>query len=136
MSKILLAISDQWVVDERIDAIGRWALKLEASVLVVHVQSVSGEGPRQESPGEKTLREITQRLKEITPQVEPLLLFASDVVDGLLKTAEEHQVTMIMLGLSRQGVLERLIEGNVQRAILNASRRPVLALPPNWDGNL
>ncbi len=136
MSKILLAISDQWVVDERIAAIGRWALKLEASILVVHVESGSGEGHQQGTSGEKTLREITQKLKEITPQVESLLLFANDVVGGLLKTAEDHQVTIIMLGLSRQGVLERLIEGNVQRAILNASRWPVLALPPVWDGNL
>ena len=136
MSKILLAISDQWVVDERIDAIGRWAIKLDAPILAVHVESGSGEGPQQGTSGEKTLREITQRLKEITPQVESLLLFANDVVDGLLKTAEEHQVTMIVLGLSRQGVLERLIEGNVQRAILNASRWPVLALPPDWGGNL
>ncbi len=136
MSKILLAISDQWVVDSRIDAIGRWAIKLDAPILAVHVESGSGEGPLQGTSGEKALREITQRLKEITPQVESLLLFANDVVDGLLKTAEEHQVTMIVLGLSRQGVLERLIEGNVQRAILNASRWPVLALPPDWGGNL
>jgi nucleotide-binding universal stress UspA family protein len=136
MSKILLAISEQWVVDQRIDAIGRWAQKLDAPILVVHVESGSGEQPRQGTPGEKTLRDITQRLKEISPQVELLLLFANDVVDGLLKTAEEHQVTMIILGLSRQGVLERLIEGNVQRAILNASRWPVLALPADWSGNL
>ncbi len=41
---------------------------------------------------------------------------------------------MIVLGLSRQGVLERLIEGNIQRAILNNSRLPILALPPDWNG--
>lgn len=135
MSKILLAISDEWLVDGRIDAIANWAAKLDAHLLAVHVALGTGESSSQETPGEKVLRDISTRLKVVTPRVESLLLFADNVVDAILKTAKEHKATMIVLGLSRPGMLERLIEGNVQQAILKASRWPVMALPPNWDGN-
>ncbi|HMD54650.1 MAG TPA: universal stress protein [Phycisphaerae bacterium] len=136
MSKLLLAVSEQWTVDERIDALGLWANRLDAPILVVHVVADMTEAEGQELPGEQTLKQVTARLKKSTPRVESLLLFSNDLVDALLKTAEEHQVTMLVLGLSRQGVIERLIEGNVQRAVLNSSRLPVLALPSDWDGTI
>ncbi len=136
MSKILLAVSEQWMVDKRIDALGRWANRLDAPVLVVHVVVGLSETSRQETPGERALKLISEQLKKTTPRVESLLLFSNDLVDALLKTAQEHQVTMIVLGLSRQGMLERLIEGNLPRAILNISHLPVLALPPEWDGTI
>ncbi|HTV48788.1 MAG TPA: universal stress protein [Phycisphaerae bacterium] len=136
MSKILLAVSEQWTVDKRIDALGQWANRLDAPILVVHVVAGMAENEGQESSGEQTLKQVTARLRQSTPRVESLLLFANDLVDALLKTAQEHQITMIVLGLSRQGVIERLIEGNVQRAVLNSSRLPVLALPPDWDGTI
>jgi nucleotide-binding universal stress UspA family protein len=136
MSKILLAVSELWTVDKRIDALGQWANRLDAPILVVHIVAGMTETEGQETPGEHALKEVTARLKKSTPRVESLLLFANDLVDALLKTAEEHQITMIVLGLSRQGVIERLIEGNVQRAVLNSSRLPVLALPSDWDGTI
>ncbi len=135
MSKILLAVSDQWVVDKRIDALGQWANRLDAPILAVHVVvGAGGETSNEESLGERTLRQVTAQLKKNTPRVESLLLFANDLVAALLKTAQEHQATLLVVGLSRPGVLERLIEGNVVRAILHGSPLPVLALPPDWDG--
>ncbi len=137
MSKILLAVSEQWNVDKSIDALGRWANRLDAPILIVHVVvGVTGDTPNDASPGEQALREIAARLKKSTPRVESLLLFANDLVDALLKTAHEHGATIIVIGLSRPGVIERLIEGNIARSLLNTSRLPVLALPPNWDGTI
>ncbi len=136
MSKILLAVSEQWTVDKRIDALGRWANRLDAPILVVHVVVGLAETSRPETPGERALKLITEQLKKSTPRVESLLLFSNELVNALLKTAQEHQATMIVLGLSRQGVLERLIEGNLPRTILNTSTIPILALPPEWDGTL
>lgn len=137
MSKILLAVSEQWNVDKSIDALGRWANRLDAPILIVHVVvGVAGDAPNEASPGEQALREIAARLKKSTPRVESLLLFANDLVDALLKTAHEHGATIIVIGLSRPGVIERLIEGNIARSLLNTSRLPVLALPPNWDGTI
>ncbi|NNM85186.1 MAG: universal stress protein [Phycisphaerales bacterium] len=136
MSKLLLAVSDQWVVDYRLDALAAWAARMDCPILAVHVVLGSDEQAGPQTTGEKTLKQIGARLKQTTERVETLLLFASDVVDALIKTAEEYDITMIVVGLSRQGVLERLIEGNIQRDLLNASRWPILALPVEWDGKL
>ncbi len=134
MSKILLAVSEQWTGDKRLDALGQWANRLDAPIIAVHVVVGLSDNTHEESPGERALKDVVTQLKKTNPRVESLLLFANDLVDGLFQAATEHQATMIVLGLSRQGVLERLIEGNVQRAVLNNSRLPILALPPDWDG--
>jgi K+-sensing histidine kinase KdpD len=134
MSKILLAVSEQWTGDQRLDSLGQWANRLDAPIIAVHVVVGLSDNTREESPGERALKNVVTQLKKTNPRVESLLLFANDLVDGLFQAATEHQATMIVLGLSRQGVLERLIEGNVQRAVLNNSRLPILALPPDWDG--
>ena len=136
MSKILLAVSEQWTVDRRIDALGRWANRLDAPILAVHVVVGLSETSHPETAGETALKLISEQLRKTTPRVESLLLFSNDLVNALLKTAQEHQATMIVLGLSRQGMLERLIEGNLPRSILNTSHLPVLALPPKWDGTI
>lgn len=134
MSKILLAVSEQWTGDKRLDALGQWANRLDAPIIAVHVVVGLSETSKEESPGERALKAVVAQLKRTNPRVESLLLFANDLVDGLFQAATEHDATMIILGLSRQGVLERLIEGNIQRSILNHSRLPILALPPEWNG--
>jgi nucleotide-binding universal stress UspA family protein len=64
--------------------------------------------------------------------VETLFLFSDDLGQAILKTADEHKATMIVLGLSSKGVLTRLIEGNVAQEIIRGARIPVLLLPPDW----
>ncbi len=134
MSKILLAVSEQWTGDKRLDALGQWANRLDAPIIAVHVVVGLSESTGEESPGERALKDVVAQLKKTNPRVESLLLFANDLADGIFRAATEHEATMIVLGLSRQGVLERLIEGNIQRTILNNSRMPILALPPDWNG--
>lgn len=134
MSKILLAVSEQWTGDKRLDALGQWANRLDAPIIAVHVVVGLSESTSEESPGERALKDVVAQLKKTNPRVESLLLFANDLADGIFRAAAEHEATMIVLGLSRQGVLERLIEGNIQRTILNNSRMPILALPPDWNG--
>jgi K+-sensing histidine kinase KdpD len=134
MSKILLAVSEQWSGDKRLDALGQWANRLDAPIIAVHVAVGLSENTREESPGERALKDVVAQLKKTNPRVESLLLFANDLADGIFQAANEHGATMIVMGLSRQGVLERLIEGNIQRVILNKSHLPILALPADWNG--
>ena len=47
--------------------------------------------------------------------METLFLFSDDIAAAILKVADEHRVTMIILGLSSKGMLTRLIEGDVAR---------------------
>ena len=132
MSKVLLAVSDRWVPDVRIDALGDFVQRLGGSLLAVHVaygSEASGAGVQ---PGEKVLEEIAKQLRGKNIKIDTLFLFSDDVAAALLKTAEEHRATMIVLGLSSKGMLTRLIEGNLAQEVIRGSRMPVLLLPPDW----
>lgn len=134
MSKILLAVSDRWIADARVDAIAQFARRLDKSILAVHV-IYGGEGA-EKSPGERVLEQVATVLRAKSANVETLLLFSDDVGEAVAKTADEHRVTMILVGLSSKGMLTRLIEGNVAQEIIRATRVPVLLLPAEWGGEI
>jgi nucleotide-binding universal stress UspA family protein len=132
MSKIVLAVSDRWVPDARVDALGDFSAKLNGSILAVHVAYGSEASGADVTPGERVLEQIARQLRARNAKVETLFLFSDDLGQAILKTAEEHKATMIVLGLSSKGVLTRLIEGNVAQEIIRGARIPVLLLPPDW----
>lgn len=169
MSKIVLAVSDRWVPDARVDAIGDFAARLNATILAVHVAYGTEASGADLSPGERVLEQIARQLRSRREKtagsgggvslggagtgtgggvaappaggtaggsagggVETLFLFSDDLGQAILKTANEHKATMIVLGLSSKGVLTRLIEGNVAQEIIRGARIPVLLLPPDW----
>jgi nucleotide-binding universal stress UspA family protein len=132
MSRILLAISERWVPDLRVDALAEFARRIGSSIIVVHV--VYGAGAESAAPGERTLEVIAQRLRTAEISVETLLLFADDFSEALLKTAAEKKCSMIILGLSAKALLTRLLQGDPSQDVIKTSRVPVLLLPPEWDG--
>jgi nucleotide-binding universal stress UspA family protein len=132
MSKIVLAVSDRWVPDARVDAIGDFAARLNGSILAVHVAYGTEGSGADVTPGERVLEQIAKQLRARNAKVETLFLFSDDLGQAILKTADEHKATMIVLGLSSKGVLTRLIEGNVAQEIIRGARIPVLLLPPDW----
>jgi nucleotide-binding universal stress UspA family protein len=132
MSKIVLAVSDRWVPDARVDAIGDFASRLNGSILAVHVAYGTEGSGADVTPGERVLEQIARQLRARNAKVETLFLFSDDLGQAILKTADEHKATMIVLGLSSKGVLTRLIEGNVAQEIIRGARIPVLLLPPDW----
>jgi nucleotide-binding universal stress UspA family protein len=133
MSRILLAVSDRWVPDSRVDAIAAFAQTLGRPILAVHV-AYGTEGGAETTPGERVLEKVVNQLRGKGAKVDSLLLFGDDLGQAILKTAEEHRASMIMLGLSSKGMLTRLIEGNVAQQIVRGTRVPVLMLPPDWVG--
>jgi nucleotide-binding universal stress UspA family protein len=134
MSKILLAISDRWVPDSRVDAIGDFAQRLGRPILAVHVAYGTEQSGKSVTAGERILEAVATQLMTRQPKVETLLMFSDDLGEALLKTAEEQKATMIILGLSSKGMLTRLIEGNVSQTIIKGARMPVLLLPADWTG--
>lgn len=136
MSKILLAVSDRWVPDSRVDAIGNFVGRLGRSVLAVHVAYGTETTAANVSPGEKVLEQIANQLRGRQVKVETLLLFSDDLGKAIVKTAEEHKATMIVLGLSSKGMLTRLIEGNVAQEVMRGARVPILLLPSEWTGEI
>jgi nucleotide-binding universal stress UspA family protein len=136
MSKILLAVSDRWVPDSRVDAIGDFVGRLGRSVLAVHVAYGTEATAANVSPGEKVLEQIANQLRGRQLKVETLLLFSDDLGKAIVKTADEHKATMIVLGLSSKGMLTRLIEGNVAQEVMRGARVPILLLPSEWTGEI
>ncbi len=136
MSKILLAISDRWVPDARVDAIADFAQRMDSNILVVHVVYGSEGSGAEVSPGERILDQIAGRLRTKGAKVETLLLFSDDIANATVKTAGEHGCTMIVLGLASKGMLARLIEGNVVHEVIRSTKTPVLLLPVDWHGEI
>jgi nucleotide-binding universal stress UspA family protein len=132
MSKVLLAVSERWVPDVRVDAIADFASRLGGSILAVHVAYGTEASGADVTPGERLLEQIAKQLRAKNVKVDTLFLFSDNVGAALLKTAEEHQATMILLGLSSKGVLTRLIEGNVAQEVIRNGSVPVLLLPADW----
>jgi nucleotide-binding universal stress UspA family protein len=132
MSKVLLAVSERWVPDVRVDALGDFVQRLGGSLLAVHVAYGSEGSGAGVQPGEKLLEQIAKPLRDKGVKIETLFLFSDDVGAAILKTAEEHRATMIVLGLSSKGVLTRLIEGNLTQEVIKGARMPVLLLPAEW----
>jgi nucleotide-binding universal stress UspA family protein len=136
MSRILLAVSDRWVPDSRVDAIADFAQRLARPILAVHVAYGSDGSGADVSPGERVLEKVATQLRAKGAKVDSLLLFSDNLGAAILKTAEEHRASLIMLGLSSKGMLTRLIEGNVAQEIVRGTRIPVLMLPPDWVGGI
>jgi nucleotide-binding universal stress UspA family protein len=136
MSRILLAVSDRWVPDSRVDAIADFAQRLARPILAVHVAYGSDGSGADVSPGERVLEKVATQLRTKGAKVDSLLLFSDNLGAAILKTAEEHRASLIMLGLSSKGMLTRLIEGNVAQEIVRGTRIPVLMLPPDWVGGI
>jgi nucleotide-binding universal stress UspA family protein len=136
MSRILLAVSDRWVPDSRVDAIADFAQRLARPILAVHVAYGSDGSGADVSPGERVLEKVATQLRMKGAKVDSLLLFSDNLGAAILKTAEEHRASLIMLGLSSKGMLTRLIEGNVAQEIVRGTRIPVLMLPPDWVGGI
>jgi nucleotide-binding universal stress UspA family protein len=132
MSKVLLAVSERWIPDVRVDAIGDFVQRLGGSLLAVHVAYGSEGSGAGVQPGEKVLEQIVKQLQGKGVKAETLFLFSDDVGAAILKTAEEHGATMIVLGLSSKGMLTRLIEGNLVQEIVRGAHMPVLLLPAEW----
>jgi nucleotide-binding universal stress UspA family protein len=137
MGKILLAVSDRWVPDSRVDAIADFAQRLAHPILAMYVAYGTEQNGASVTPGERVLEQIASQLRLKAGgavKIETLLLFSDDLGQAILKTAEEQKATLIILGLSSKGMLTRLIEGNVSQTIIKGSRMPVLLLPADWTG--
>ena len=62
-------------------------------------------------------------------------LLIGDPVAALLKTADEHAASMVVVGRPEHGLgaaLDHIVTGTVARNLLRRNRRPVVAVPKWW----
>lgn len=136
MGTMVLAVSDRWVADARIDALAEFARKLDHALLVLHVVYATEGSVAEKTPGERVLDQIATALRAKGNKVETLLLIADDIGAAIAKTADERRAALILVGLSSKGMLTRLIEGNAAQEIIRSARVPVLLLPGDWNAQL
>lgn len=132
MSRILVAVSSALASRRVIEPVADLARRLSAQVIVVHVSRPSGGQMREQeqADGEAAIRLLAEGLTTREVPVQTLLLFSDDVARAVINTAVEHNVTLIVLGLTGRGIFSRLLAGNVPVELIKNTKVPVLLLPP------
>ncbi len=138
MTRLLVAVSSPWAAQKIVDSITDLAKRLTAEVLVVHVSRPSGGQMRdqEQADGEAAISFLRGHLEKNGVAVQTLLMFSDDIARAVLNTATEHEVSMIVLGLTGKNVFARLLAGNVPVEMIKNTKIPVLLLPPDWSGNI
>lgn len=134
MSRILIAVSSPLAAGRVVEPVADLARKLNAEVLVVHVSRPSGGQTREteQADGESAVRTLADRIASKGVAVQTLLLFSDDIARAILNTAQEHDVTLLVLGLTGRNIFSRLLAGNVPVELIKNTKVPVMLLPPDW----
>ena len=138
MTRLLVAVSSPWAAQKIVECITDLAKRLSAEVLAVHVSRPSGGQMRdqEQADGEAAISFLRTSLEKSGITVQTLLMFSDDIARAVLNTATEHEVSMIVLGLTGKNVFARLLAGNVPVELIKNTKIPVLLLPPDWSGNV
>lgn len=138
MTRLLVAVSSPWAAQKIVDCITDLAKRMSAEVLVVHVSRPSGGQMRdqEQADGEAAISFLRGHLEKNGITVQTLLMFSDDIARAVLNTATEHDVSMIVLGLTGKNVFARLLAGNVPVEMIKNTKIPVLLLPPDWSRNI
>ena len=138
MTRLLVAVSSPWAAQKIVDCITDLAKRLSAEVLAVHVSRPSGGQMRdqEQADGEAAISFLRGALEKQNIPVQTLLMFSDDIARAVLNTATEHEVSMIVLGLTGKNVFARLLAGNVPVELIKNTKIPVLLLPPDWSGSI
>lgn len=138
-SCILVAVSSPWASDRLHETVRDLAIRLSGSVVVAHVAQPS-ESDESESDtrqrGEQTLKTLADKLRDNGINVESELLFGDDIAKAVVKAAEAHRATLIVLGASGKGRVARLLAGDVPQQVIRLADRPVLVFPADWSGTV
>ena len=134
MTRLLVAVSSPWAAQKIVDSITDLAKRLTAEVLVVHVSRPSGGQMRdqEQADGEAAISFLRGHLEKNGVAVQTLLMFSDDIARAVLNTATEHEVSMIVLGMTGKNIFARLLAGNVPVELIKNTKIPVLLLPPDW----
>jgi len=138
-SRVLVAVSSPWASEKLVGPISDLAQRLDAEVIVAHVahprvEDESESDTRQR--GEQTLSVLTDALRAKGIEAEGLMLYSDDIARALLKSAHARACTLIVLGFTGRGRLQRLFGGDVPANLMRQSDLPVLMYPGGWSGTV
>ena len=136
-SKLLVAVSSPWASEKLTAPMVDLAGRLGAEVIVAHVAQQQDEDEKAsdaEQRGQQTLNTLTDALKSAGIAAEGLMLYADDTAKAILNTAHARNCTLVVLGFSQKGTLQRLLGGDVPANFIKQADLPVLLCPAAWDG--
>ena len=137
MTRILTAVSTRQASERLVTPIADLAGRLSAEVLVIHVSRPTGaSAAREASEGELAVRALAEGIAARGVAVQTLLLFSDDVAQAILNTADQREISLIVLGLSGKNVFARLTSGNVPVELIRDTRIPVMLLPPDFKATV
>ncbi len=138
MTRLLVAVSSPWAAQKIVECITDLAKRMSAEVLVVHVSRPSGGQMRdqEQADGEAAISYMRGHLEKNSVAVQTLLMFSDDIARAVLNTATEHEVSMIVLGMTGKNVFARLLAGNVPVEMIKNTKIPILLLPPDWNRSI
>ncbi len=103
--RLMVAVNDSALSERLIRHTRRLAYNLEAPWLAVHVETAATRGARERSGVERNLalaRELGAELITTTDH---------DIAHGLLRVAQQHNVSQIVVGKPRESLLRRILGG-------------------------
>ncbi len=106
-----------------------------SKIIVVHVIEKAGGAPdkaplpAREEQAERIFALTEQILRSSGYEVETQLVYATDVVDGLLDVARDVEATSILFLPREGGRLSRILTGNLSTRLVMDSPIPVISLP-------
>lgn len=138
-SKLLVAVSSPWASEKLAAPITDLATRLGASVLVAHVTQQQDEDEKESDAaqrGQQTLSLLTDALGNAGVEAEGIMLYADDIPKAILNTAHARHCTIVVLGLTQKGALQRLFGGDVPSNFIRQADLPVLLCPAAWSGTV
>ncbi len=110
-----------------------------SKIIVVHVIEKAGGAPdkaplpAREEQAERIFTLTEQILGNSGYELETRLVYATDVVDGLIDVARDVEATSIVFLPREGGRLSRLLTGNLSTQLVFSSPVPVISLPQISD---
>lgn len=136
-SRLLIAVSTPWASQKVTEPIIDLARRLDAGVIVAHVtrQSDADENEADaKQRGEQTLELLGEAIREQGITCECVLLFSDDVAKAIINTARERECTVVVMGIGKQSLIQRIFGTDVPSEVARQSNLPVLMLPAQWEG--
>lgn len=74
--------------------------------------------------------QLIELKKSLDPALDTrIILVRGDIVDGILREAEEHGADMVVMGSHGHGFFHKALLGSISEAIVDSGKLPVLVIP-------
>ncbi len=113
--------------------------RLDGQAVIIHIAHTKEQDPDHDAAqqrGQQTLALFSQAMQQAGVQSQALMLFSDDIVKAILNTANDHQCTMIVLGLSGKNALQKFMSRDVPVELLKQTQIPVLLCPATWHSSI